>query len=299
MTEQFANLQDLVSKPFAEFSNSKLTIAGIVISILIVFIASRVGKYVGRALSRTLKMRDVDSGVRDSLEKFIGYAAIIVGILFALDNLGVSLTSLTAIGAIVMVGVGFGLQNITQNFISGLMLLIERPIKVGDIVIVGNTEGRVVDIRVRSTVVQTRDNVTIIVPNSRFVSEEVTNESYGDQKIRHHIKASVAYDTDIQLVMDTMVEAAKGHDRVMREPPPVVLLKNFGDSALEFDLRFWSEDIWRIEPITSDIRVVIVRLFKERKIEFAYQQMDLNLKSADLAALRSANSSQHTDSSPI
>lgn len=287
LSEHLKNLPEALSAPFAHFSDSKISVLSIVISLLIVFIAMQFGKYLGRGLSRTLRMRDVDSGVRDSLEKFVRYTAILIGVMFAMDNLGVSLKSLTAIGAIIMVGIGFGLQNITQNFISGLMLLIERPIKVGDIVIVGNTEGhttegRVIDIRVRSTVIQTRDNVTIIVPNSRFVSEEVTNESYGSERIRHHIKVGIAYGTDVELVMNTMVEAAKAHDSVLKEPQPVVLLKNFGDSSLEFDLRFWSEDIWRIEAITSDIRVTIVRLFKERDIEIAFPQMDLNLKTAQL-----------------
>lgn len=298
-TAKVEQATEVLREPFAHFSGSSISLSGVLLSIFIFIAALRIAKYLGAALNRALRMRDVDSGVRDSLEKFARYTVIVIGIMFAMDNLGISLKSLTAIGAILMVGIGFGLQNITQNFISGLMLLIERPIKVGDIVIVGNndgdrTEGRVIDIRVRSTVIQTRDNVTIIVPNSRFVSEEVTNESYGGQKIRHHIKVGIAYGTDVQLVMETMVEAAKQHESVLKEPEPVVLLKNFGQSAMEFDLRFWSEDIWRIEPITSDIRVVIERLFRERKIEIAFQQMDLNLKGDGMARLQRSDSPRTT-----
>lgn len=288
ITEHLKEFLALVTTPIFTVSGSKISLSSLFISVVIVFVAIKLAKYVGRILNRTLADRNVDSGVRDSLEKFVRYALIVIGILFAMDNLGVSINSLAAVGAVLMVGIGFGLQNIAQNFISGLILLIERPIKVGDIVKVGNTLGRVLDIRVRSTIIQTRDNVTIIVPNSKFVSEEVTNESYLGDKIRHHIAVGVAYGSDVDKVKALLCQAASEHDQVLKDPEPNVLVMDFGDSAIQFDLRFWSTNIWQIEVISSDIRCSISRMFRDEKIEIPFPQTDINFKPENLEKFKEA-----------
>lgn len=286
LVEYFKDFTSLMTTPIFTISGSKITLTNLFISIVIIFISAKVAKYTGRILNRTLADRNVDSGVRDSLEKFVRYSMVVIGILFSMDNLGVSINSLAAVGAVLMVGIGFGLQNIAQNFISGLILLIERPIKVGDIVKVGNTSGRVLDIRVRSTVIQTRDNVTIIVPNSKFVSEDVTNESYLGDKIRHHIPVGVAYGSDIEQVKKALCDAASKDDRVLKDPAPDALLTEFADSSINFDLRFWSHNIWEIEVVSSDIRCSIGKLFADHKIEIPFPQRDLNIKSETFDKIR-------------
>lgn len=282
ITDHLDEFIRLMTTPIFSISNSKISLSSMIFSIVIIFISVKIAKYAGRILNRALTERNVDSGVRDSLEKFFRYTLIVIGILFSMDNLGISINSLAAVGAVLMVGIGFGLQNIAQNFISGLILLIERPIKVGDIVNVGNTSGRILDIRVRSTVIQTRDNATIIVPNSKFVSEEVTNESYLGEKIRYHIGVGVAYGSDIEKVKAALCNAAGSDDRVLKDPPPRALLVEFGDSAINFDLRFWSEDIWHIEQVSSDIRCTIGKLFKDELIDIPFPQRELSIKAETL-----------------
>lgn len=192
--------------------------------------------------------------------------------------MGVSISSLAAVGAVLMVGIGFGLQNLTQNFISGIILLVERPIKVGDIIKVGTTSGKVVDIRVRSTVVQTRDDVTIIVPNSKFISEEVVNDSYSGKVIRQHLRVGVGYGSDVDKVQHLLCEAAMKHPKVLHEPKPKALFEDFGDSSLNFDLRFWSSEIWLIETVTSEIRKSILNEFRKENIEIPFPQRDVHIK---------------------
>jgi small-conductance mechanosensitive channel len=269
----------LISAPFMHLSGSEVSVLSIFISLAIVVISIKLGRTLGRLSNRYLSTKAVDSGVRDSIEKFVRYILIGSGILFALDNLGISLSSLAAVGAILMVGIGFGLQNIAQNFISGIILLIERPIKVGDIVRVGLTSGRVVDIRVRSTVILTRDDVAIIVPNSKLVSEEVVNDSYTGQNIRQHIKVGVAYGSNLDLVKELLCQAAKTHSKVDSQLEPAAIFKNFGDSSLDFDLRFLINDIWNAELIMSEIRFEIDRLFREAKIEIPFPQRVVQIKA--------------------
>jgi small-conductance mechanosensitive channel len=180
-----------------------------------------------------------------------------------------------------MVGIGFGLQNITQNFISGIIILIERPIKVGDLIHVGNSSGRVIDIRVRSTIIQSADDVTIIVPNSKLLAEEVINDSFSGHRIRKHVSVGVAYGSDIEKVTALLCEAVAGHPKVLDDPPANALFTNFGDSSLDFDLRFWCSDLNEMDKTASDIRTKIERLFRENKIEIPFPQRDLNIRSRE------------------
>lgn len=279
LLEQAMSILKALQAPIIEFSNAKVSIITILISFLAVVFSFRIARYLGKMLNKQLQRKEVDSGVRDSLEKFLRYFIIGFGILFSLDNLGVSFNSLAAIGAVLMVGIGFGLQNITQNFFSGIIILIERPIKVGDIIRVGDTSGRIVDIRVRSTIVQTRDDISIIVPNSKLVSEEVINQSFTGQRIRQHVRVGVAYGSNIDLVQSLLIEAAKNHSKVLTSPVPICVFEDFGDSSLNFDIRFWCSDIWEMENICSDIRCQIDRLFRENQVSIPFPQRDIHIKT--------------------
>jgi len=283
IAEQVEKVLTFLSEPMLRISEAKISVISILISLLVILASVRVAKMLGQLVNSALKKRGVDSGVRDSLEKFVRYGTIALGVLFSLDNLGVSFNSLAALGAVLMVGIGFGLQNITQNFISGIILLIERPVKVGDIVKVGSSTGRIVDIRVRSTLIQTRDDITIIVPNSRFVSEEVINDSYTGQKIRQHVRVGVAYGSDVPKVKSILLKVASAHPKVMADPKPIVVFEDFGDSSLDFDLRFWCADLWEMDNVNSDIRCEIDRLFREEKVEIPFPQRDLHFKGGGIS----------------
>jgi small-conductance mechanosensitive channel len=292
LIEQFKSVLSLLREPIFQINNSKISLSSILISILIVLATFYVAKRASRLLSHALKNKGVDSGVQDSIQKFSYYLMVALGILFSLDNLGVSINSLAAIGAVLMVGIGFGLQNIAQNFISGIIILIERPIKVGDIIRVGNSTGRVIDIRVRSSIIQTRDEVSIIVPNSKLISEEVISDSFSGQRIRQHVRVGVAYGTDVEKVKTVLCLAAQGHDKVLKDPAPNAIFENFGESSLDFDLLFWCTDIWGMEQTSSDIRCRITALFKENNIEIPFPQRDINFKN--LVKIESTGSEKRT-----
>ncbi len=279
ITEQLKEVWNLLREPLLQLNGSKISVTSIFMSMLVIVLTIYLAKYLGKAINKALGARGVDSGVRDSIEKFSRYLIIAIGILFALDNLGISINSLAAVGAVLMVGIGFGLQNIAQNFISGIIILIERPVKVGDIIKVGSSTGRVIDIRVRSSIIQTRDEVTIIIPNSKLISEEVVSDSFSGQRIRQHIHVGVAYGSDVNKVRDLLAKAALSQEEVMTEPAPEAIFEDFGDSSLNFDLRFWCANIWSIEKISSDIRFEIDRLFREEKVEIPFPQRDLHIKS--------------------
>ena len=200
-----------------------------------------------------------------------------------MDSVGLNVSSLAAIGAVLMVGIGFGLQNIAQNFISGLILLLERPIRRGDIVSVAGVKGRVKEIRARSTLIETRDDVSIIVPNSQFISEQVINDSFSGNVIREKVDVAVAYGSDTRKVEQVLLEAAEAHSKVQKSPPPRVVFESFGDSSLNFSLRIWISDIWGRDFIMSDIRFDIDHRFRENQIQIPFPQRDLHLKSSDIS----------------
>ncbi len=185
-------------------------------------------------------------------------------------------TLAVALGAL-GVGLGFGLQNIFNNFISGIILLFERPIQVGDDIEINGTWASVKKINIRATVVQTYDNASLIIPNSEFISSQVKNWSFKDKRLRLKIAVGVAYGSDTELVRETLLEIARSTSRVLKRPEPDVLFTDFGDSALIFTLRLWT-DIDSMLKVGTAIRFEIDRLFKERGIEIAFPQQDIHIR---------------------
>jgi small-conductance mechanosensitive channel len=160
-----------------------------------------------------------------------------------------------------------------------LIILLERPIKKGDVVKVGETSGRVVDIRVRSTLMETRDDVTIIIPNSQFISEQVVNDSFSAEIIRHTVKIGVAYGSDVEKVRSILIDIANDNDSVSNDPPANVYFTDFGSSSLDFELRVWVTELWTTDGILSDIRFAIDREFRKNKIEIPFPQRDVHIKT--------------------
>jgi small-conductance mechanosensitive channel len=274
----FQTIYQALETPVFQVHGSKILLLHILISFVVFSFSFKISSFLGRMANRYFDKKSVDTGVRDSIEKFVKYFVIMIAAIFSLDNLGISMSSLATFGAVLMVGIGFGLQNIASNFISGIIILIERPIKVGDIVKSGNFSGRVMDIRVRSTVIRTRDDVSIIIPNSKLVSEEVINESYSGENIRYHVRVGVAYDADVDVVIRNLKECAMEQSEVLRDPPPIVVLEEFGPSSLNFDLRFWCSNIWMMEMIAGEIRLSINKKFNAAGIVIPFPQQDVYLK---------------------
>jgi len=231
-------------------------------------------------LRRLLARFHVEEGIQYNLERIIRYSLGIVGAIVAFQFIGIDLSGLAVIFGLLSVGIGFGLQNITSNFIAGLILLLERPIAVGDRVLVGDTEGDVVDINMRSTTIRSLDNIAIIVPNSDFIANPVTNWSYGDRKVRLNIGVGVSYDSDLDTVLRSIREVADEHKYVLADPEPAVHFVSFGDSSWNLVLRCWISDPKIHRTVTSEINCALVRKFHENGIEIPFPQRDLHLRSA-------------------
>ncbi len=228
---------------------------------------------------RILQMTGINRGAREALATIANYSAIGLGTIVILQIWGVDLSSLTIIASALSVGIAFGFQDIAKNFASGLVLLFERPIPVGDFVEVGEYTGTVERIGSRSTTIRTLDRISIILPNSRFLEQEVINWSHQDPISRIHIAVGVAYGSDIKAVETALLDTAKEHPHVLKVPPPRVMFKGFGDSSLDFELLVWSntpeEQYWT----KSDLYFRIEQLFRERQIEIPFPQQDLHLRS--------------------
>jgi small-conductance mechanosensitive channel len=266
-------------EPLFVVGGTTVTIASVVSFLVFVALAFAASALLQRTLARVYRRRGLDEGVQHALNRLLHYAVIGVGAFFALDNLGISVTALAGIGAILAVGIGFGLQNIAQNFVSGLILLLERPVKKGDFVEVGDVRGTVRDIRARATIVTTLDNVDIVVPNGQFITESVVNQTFGDRRVRARVPVGVAYGSDTALVREVLLRVAGQDARVLAAPPPAVLFTGFGDSSLDFVLLAWLPDPLLEPAITSDLRFAIDRAFREARIEIPFPQRDLHLRT--------------------
>lgn len=232
---------------------------------------------------RVLTLSKLDLSGRQAAGTVFQYIVIALGMLVILQTAGIDLTTLNILAGAVGIGVGFGLQNIANNFISGLIILFERPIKLGDRIVVGDIEGDVTSIGARSTTVLTNDNISIIVPNSRFITENVVNWSHSGETIRFRIPLSVAYGSDARLVEKLLLEVAKENSDVLESPAPAVRLVEFGDSGLQFELRAWTGALLhRKGLLVSALNFAILDKFREHNIEIPFPQRDIHIKSGPL-----------------
>jgi small-conductance mechanosensitive channel len=228
--------------------------------------------------------RELQVGVRISIARLVHYGFVFVGFLLALVALGVNLRDITIIAGALGVGIGFGLQGIVNNFVSGLILLFERPIKVGDYIQLGELWAEIKKIGLRATVVETFDKSEIVVPNSDLVSYQVTNWTLTNRMARLIIPVGVEYGSDVPLVVETLMECATANSKVMRKPEPQVLFLKFGESSLDFELRVWISDIDDRLAMISQLHQEIDRRFRQAGIVIAFPQRDLHLRSVDESA---------------
>jgi len=230
-------------------------------------------------LVRMTKKLHVDESTVYTFTRITHYIIMFVGALVAFQFVGIDLSGLVVIFGALSVGIGFGLQTLASNFISGLIILIERPIKVGDRVTVGNVEGDVVEINIRSTEVRSLNNISIIVPNSEFVSAQVINWSHGELKVRLDIDVGVSYNSDLDIVLRCLGEVGEEHSEVLKQPLPEVLHLGFGDSSWNMRLRAWIAHPKRHTYIRSELNCAIVRKFRENNVEIPFPQRDLHVRS--------------------
>ena len=232
--------------------------------------------------ARLLRRLPVTDAQRFAIGRFAGYLLFFGGLFVGLQSLGVNLNSLVVFGGAIGVGVGLGLQNVVSNFVAGLILLIEQPIRMGDRVEIKDTLGDVIRIAARSTWVRTNDNVVIIVPNSDFINNPVINWTANDPSVRISLPVGVSYNSDPLLVRRLLTEAAERHPAVLKEPKPDVIFTDYGDNSLNFTLRIWTSQRAHTPLILkSDLYFALFEVFRDHKIELPFPQRDLHIRSFD------------------
>ena len=229
--------------------------------------------------NRFLVNSGLDRSLQYAVSQIVSNIVLVVGVFIVLDNAGIHLATLAVFAGAVGVGIGFGLQNIASNFISGLVILAERPITIGDRVEVAGITGQVQQIRARSTVILTNDNITMIVPNTKFIDSPVTNWTYGDPRVRFRVPVGVAYGSDLEKARTALLEVARENPQVLDEPLPTVFLEAFGGSSINLELVVWSKEMsYRPRRFRSDLNFAIARKLREAGVEIPSPQRDISFR---------------------
>ncbi len=253
--------------------NVTISVVDIIVALVVFALALVMTRMLQRVMTdKVLPHTNLDSGVQHSLSAGVGYLGLTVAAVLGVVTLGIDLSSVALIAGALSVGIGFGLQNIVSNFVSGLILLVERPIKIGDWVVVGTNEGFVKRINVRATELETFQRASVIIPNAELLSSAVVNWTHKDRYGRIEVAVGVAYGSDTERVREILLEAARGHAKVVAWPEPVVVFLNFGASSLDFELRCHTGDVFYKIIIASDLRYEIDRRFRAADIEIPFPQ---------------------------
>ncbi len=282
--ELLNELMEFLSCPLFSLGGNPISVLSVVKLVFLVAVV-----LVSEAILRRVFMRRVlarthlDEGMRFAIARIGGYIFITLGFYVSLKFVGIDLSSLAVLAGAIGVGLGFGLQNIVHNFISGIIILAERPIAIGDRVEVNGVAGRVARISLRSTTVVTNDNISVIVPNSSFISEPVVNWSHGDPKVRINIPVGIAYGSDVDKFRTLMTKVVLAHPQVLNEPAPNIFFIGFGDSSLDFELGVWTaEMLQNPKRFRSEIYYAVEKALGENGIEIPFPQRDLHIRSGEL-----------------
>lgn len=277
-------LQKILAYPLLKLGSTEFTLATLVKVFFWLLLVLVVNWFLRRFIvQRLLKRTHFDASLQYAIGKILGYVFVTLGFFVALEVNNINLSSLTVIAGAIGVGVGFGLQNVINNFVSGLIILAERPIAIGDRIEVGNVAGQVVKISMRSTTVVTNDNISIIVPNSDLTSHAVTNWNHGDPRVRIRLPVGVAYGTDPEKLRRVLLEVAKEHPKVLTDPASDVFFNGFGDSSLNFELAVWTSEMSsKPRHFRSDLYYAMEKKLRENQIEVPFPQRDLHVRSGNL-----------------
>jgi small-conductance mechanosensitive channel len=283
--EFYLSVRAFLDHPIFKLGNSSFTLSTLlylVISITLLFYLS--GKLKKLLQNRILAKYNVEIGVRQAISTILRYVIVVVGLVVIIQTAGIDLSFITILAGALGVGIGFGLQNITNNFVSGIVILIERPVKVGDRIEVNTTSGEkvngdVINISARATTILTNDNIAIIVPNSNLITSAVINWSYNDRRVRFNFIVPVHYDEDPEVVKKLLLEVARENEGVLNNPIPDVLLDEFADSSINYVLRVWTTRyIQKPGVLRSQLYYAIAKKFRENNITIPYHQLDLYVK---------------------
>ncbi|HUG27266.1 MAG TPA: mechanosensitive ion channel domain-containing protein [Gemmatimonadales bacterium] len=281
----YERIQKALEVPLVSLGETTITLWTVLYLLVLLLLVIWGSGLIRRLLVRTLERGGkIETGVAQSVGTIVRYGLVLVGLLIIVQTAGINLTTLNVIAGAVGIGVGFGLQTIAANFISGVILLVGRPIKVGDRIVVGGEggdgiEGDVMEIGARATTVLTNDNIAVIVPNTNFVEQTVVNWSHNDHRVRFKIPVQVAYGTDVRKAEQLLLEVAKADRNVLENPAPGVRFLEFGDSGLQLELRAWSTSlIHKKGLLISNLNFAIYDSFNEHGIEIPFPQRVVHLR---------------------
>jgi len=273
-------LQTLDSFAFT-LAGNRISVLSVINFLLLVALLFTLAVWVSAIIERRMQRATyLASGLQVALGKIVKVILIALAVLIALDTVGLDLTALTVFGGALGVGLGFGLQRIASNFISGFLLLFDRSIKPGDVISIGSKFGWVHELHARYIVVRDRDGVDTLIPNENLITTEVINWSYEDRNVRLKIPVQISYHDDPELAMQLMVDLAKQHPRVLPSPEPVGRLLEFGDNGIGVELRIWINDPEKgVNNVRSELNLAIWRAFKENNVTIPFPQRDVYIKS--------------------
>jgi small-conductance mechanosensitive channel len=279
--------QEIIRYKIFTIAGTPITVATLAVSFIVAVLSLILARFAERGAARFLRTRGVkDDGSVGATARLVYYAVLVVGLAVAIHTLGINLTALFAAGAFLAIAVGFAMQNITQNFVSGLILLVERTIKPGDII---EAEGRMVKITklgMRATVVRTWDSEDLIIPNSVLVSSTVKNFTLRDRLYRIRTLVGVTYDSDMKKVREVLAETARSLPWREASTNPVILMKQFGNSSVDFDVSVWVDDPFARSVSQSNLNEAIWFALRDAGITIAFPQLDVHLDDPTLDAIR-------------
>ena len=278
------DLKELLDTQIISFGDEKeVRVVNLVIIILIIILTRISVYYIHLAINRLGKSKRIpmDEGRRKAIYQIFRYMVYLIAVLFILTNLDVNLRGLLLGSAALFVGVGLALQQTFADIASGILILFDGTVEVGDVVYVNSLdlEGEVKEIRLRTSIVETLDSVSVIVPNSKLTSTNVVNWKFNDQETRFRVNVGVAYGSNVQLVRKVLISCAESHGLILKHPPPRVRFVDFGNSSLDFELLFWTHKMQEHEDIKSDLRFMIDANFRKQEIEIPFPQRDLHIRS--------------------
>jgi len=277
----------VIQRPLVTAGDTPISLFSILLAIAVVLGASVVGRIVQALLGhRVLPRMGIEVPVAEAVGTVVRYALVVLGVIIGVEFVGFDLTTLKIAFGALGVGIGFGLQNVVNNFTSGLILLFERTVERGDVLTVDGTDGRVQRVGLRASVLRTREGDDLIMPNSILVENKVINYSYGDELKRVDVPVGVSYRSDPNRVREILLEVARACDDVLAEPEPGVLFEAFGESSIDFTLRSWIDDAWKLPQVRSRLLFEIWYALKADGIEIPFPQRDLHLRSAVELPLR-------------
>lgn len=255
-----------------------LTLIYLIVSSIVLVISSK--RFTRFLEHKFLANRITEKGARLAIVTIVHYLILLFGFLFIFKSAGFDLGAFSWLLGALGVGLGFGLQNITSNFVSGIIILFERPIKIGDRIQVGDISGDVIAISMRSTTIITNDNISIIVPNSKFINDDVINWSHNDRRVRLRYPIGVAYKENPEQVKSVVLQVANTHSGILKDPPPMLLFSEYGDSSLNFELVVWTSTyIQKPAVLKSELYYLLFKEFEKHGIEIPFPQRDIHIRS--------------------